>query len=140
MPGNVRTVAWVTREGKRRRIRLYEVWVNLRGRITGGKSVNPGYWSGVRNEFFDWPSFRAWALRNGYRKGMSLDRINEYKDYAPDNCQFLSKADHARKSTATRMKNSHNAGCMCRRCIERRKTIVYTPPSSRITIDPEVGF
>lgn len=140
MPGNIRTTKWRTRDGKWRRVRLYEVWCNLQGRLAGGKSMRPHYWHGIRNEFFDWQSFRRWALRNGYRKGMSLDRINEYKDYAPDNCQFLTVSEHCRKSTETReRKRGHNAGCMCRACVERRAKMpkhIKLP----IEIDQEVGF
>lgn len=132
MPGNIRRIAWVTRDGRRRRIRLYEVWVNLRGRITGGKSRQPHYWTGLQNEFYSWERFREWALKNGYRKGVQLDRINAYRGYAPDNCQFLTAADHARKSG-----KKHPYLCPCHPCRSKPRR-AYIPPD--VMIDPEIGF
>ncbi len=135
MPGNIRMVQWSTRDGKRRRIRLYSVWLNLRGRVGGGNSNQPWLWANVRNEFYSWERFREWALRTGYRKGMQLDRINPYKDYAPDNCQWLTAEEHGRKSLA-----SHQLGCPCATCRLRRTKTLQAIPMPVVAIDPEVGF
>lgn len=34
-------------------------------------------------------NFEKWALENGYVDGLTLDRINPYKDYSPDNCRWV---------------------------------------------------
>lgn len=111
------TTSYYTRKGVRRRIRLYEAWLNLRGRIRGGKTMKPKYWAGRDQEFLDWHHFRTWALENGYRKGMDLDRIDSTKGYSPDNCQWLTKLEHRRKSNS-----KHNvATCACNSCKGLRK-------------------
>lgn len=34
--------------------------------------------------------FIVWALKNGYKPGLTLDRIDSNKGYSPDNCRFVS--------------------------------------------------
>ena len=34
-------------------------------------------------------AFNNWAMANGYRDGLSIDRINPNKGYSPDNCQWV---------------------------------------------------
>lgn len=104
---------WTTREGKYRRIRLFEAWCNLLGRCRGTKSKDAGkYWK-AGNEFGGWKHFREWALKSGYRKGMQLDRVKGDLPYCPDNCQWLTAVEHSRKSIA-----SHKFGCRCRWCLQ----------------------
>lgn len=37
----------------------------------------------------DYKTFCIWAEQNGYRKGLTLDRIDPNKGYSPDNCRFI---------------------------------------------------
>ena len=36
--------------------------------------------------------FIDWALANGYKKGLEIDRIDNSKGYEPDNCRFITKS------------------------------------------------
>lgn len=101
-----------TPQGVRRRVRLREVWLNLNGRLKGGKSASaPIYWAGKGCEFVDWGHFRSWALASGYRRGVELDRIESSGPYAPYNCQWLEKVPHAVKTRA-----GHTVECRCASC------------------------
>lgn len=52
----------------------------------------------ICSEWTDRESFIDWALENGYQIGMTLDRIDNQRGYSPQNCQWLTKEDHGRKS------------------------------------------
>lgn len=42
--------------------------------------------------------FEKWALNNGYHDDLTIDRIDSDKDYCPENCQWISLEDNARKA------------------------------------------
>lgn len=39
--------------------------------------------------------FYKWAYKNGYRKGLSIERIDNNKGYSPDNCCFIPKSNQS---------------------------------------------
>ena len=46
--------------------------------------------------------FESWALNNGYTDSLTIDRIDENKNYCPENCRWISGVDNARyKSTSS---------------------------------------
>ena len=38
-----------------------------------------------------WKAFEKWALENGYAEGLTIDRIDNDKDYSPSNCRWVTK-------------------------------------------------
>lgn len=44
----------------------------------------------VSEKFEEFNQFLKWALANGYREGLSIDRINGLGHYTPDNCRWAT--------------------------------------------------
>lgn len=43
-------------------------------------------------------NFYKWALENGYRGDLTIDRINPKMGYSPNNCQWLSFSENSKKA------------------------------------------
>lgn len=46
-------------------------------------------------------SFYKWAIESGYNCTMTIDRIDNDRDYEPSNCQFLLRSDNSSKGSKT---------------------------------------
>lgn len=56
----------------------------------------------VCKEWIDNPKlFENWALSNGYKDDLTIDRIDENKDYCPKNCRWVSNSDNAKYKSTT---------------------------------------
>lgn len=66
----------------------------------------------------DWENpkkFYEWALENGYKKGLQLDRINNDGNYCPDNCRFVTRLENAKNRKYHVKYNGEIAAEACRR-------------------------
>jgi len=75
-----------------------DVYYSMRGRCEhknhdayyryGGRGIT------VCKEWRDYPLlFVEWALTHGYKKGLTLDRIDNDKGYSPDNCRWATPSE-----------------------------------------------
>jgi len=44
----------------------------------------------VCDEWVDWFKFKEWSLKNGYKKGLQIDRKNNSMGYSPSNCRWVT--------------------------------------------------
>ena len=51
----------------------------------------------------DYTNFHSWALNNGYKEGLYIDRINNNGNYEPSNCRWISN----KENTNNTRKNNH---------------------------------
>lgn len=83
------------------RTAIYRIWCGMKGRCyTKSNTSYPRYGEKgitVCEEWIDNPeSFIEWALATGYKKGLSIDRIDGTKGYSPDNCRFITQLEQMR--------------------------------------------
>ena len=56
----------------------------------------------VCKEWIDNPKlFENWALSNGYKDDLTIDRIDENKDYCPENCRWVTNINNAKYKSTT---------------------------------------
>ena len=75
--------------------RLYGVWKGMKSRCYNEGHTSYKYYGGkgikVCEQWeHDFMAFRTWSLNNGYKEGLSIDRIDSNKDYGPDNCRWVT--------------------------------------------------
>lgn len=51
---------------------------------------------GVCSGWSDWRTFREWALANGWRRGLEIDRRDNDRGYSPENCRFVTDLEQSR--------------------------------------------
>lgn len=86
--------------GKSDHKKLYSVWLNMRNRCYRVKGSDYHNYGGrgitVCDEWLNsFVRFRMWALINGYKEWLQIDRVDNDGNYEPSNCRFVTGAVNA---------------------------------------------
>lgn len=55
----------------------------------------------ICDEWLIWDNFYEWSMRNGYEKGLSIDRINNDGIYEPLNCRWTTSKEQVNNRNIT---------------------------------------
>ena len=88
------------------RSRLYREWCGMKKRCYNSKYEFYNRYGGrgikVCEEWLnDFVSFKNWAISNGYNDNLELDRIDNDKDYEPNNCRWQNRTNQVRNRSNT---------------------------------------
>lgn len=92
--------------------KLYRVWESMKARCYNCKRKDyPNYGGRGIKVCVEWKrqyrDFQIWALENGYKTGLELDRIDNNGNYEPGNCRFVT---HAKNNRNKRMRCDNKTG------------------------------
>jgi hypothetical protein len=68
-------------------------------RFYGGKGLT------ICTEWYDVKIFVEWALSRGYKKNLTIDRINNDIGYCPENCRWVTRDENNRNKKTKRIGN-----------------------------------
>jgi len=87
-------------------IRLYRIWSTMKARCTNPKAPSYKYYGArgieLATSWLHFENFYNWAMANGYEDGLSIERIDNYKGYGPDNCTWIPLNRQGENKRATK--------------------------------------
>lgn len=91
-----------------RKTKLYRLWAGIKNRCYNKNEPTYKNYGGrgikVCSDWFsDARAFCEWARANGWKPGLTIDRVDNDGDYTPSNCRFVTHAINSRNTRSTRI-------------------------------------
>lgn len=88
--------------------RLRRIWTSMKTRCYNPKSNSYSGYGGrgitICDEWrSDFETFYAWAIENGYRDDLQIDRKNNDGNYEPSNCKWSNRSEQASNRRTTHL-------------------------------------
>lgn len=125
--------------------RIYSIWRGMLWRCDKQNQSKNSYSRrgiSVCEEWHDYKTFKDWAIANGYADGLSIDRIDYYGNYEPNNCRWVTPLEQANNKSNNHL-ITHDNKTMTLAEWARELGINYSTLRSRINrqgLSPEVAF
>lgn len=96
--------------------RLNRIWNNMIQRCMNNKNKDYKHYGDngviICDEWVDYGKFEKWALENGYRDDLEIDRKDSEGNYEPDNCRWITHQQNVwnmpkRKNCSSKYKGVH---------------------------------
>lgn len=89
----------VQRHGHSRH-QLNAIWCGMKGRCTNPNADNYKWYGAdgiaICPEWMEFMPFYEWAITNGWKRGLTVDRIDGSKGYSPENCRLITVQEQCR--------------------------------------------
>lgn len=86
---------------------LHRSWANMKTRCSNKKVHNYKWYGGkgitVCSEWQKFCAFYEWAMKNGWKEGLSLERLDNDRNYCPSNCTFIPRK-HQQKNQSSNIR------------------------------------
>ena len=109
---------------------LFNLWQTMKTRCENPNRKNYERYGArgitVCEEWHEAKNFVEWAIANGYKKGLQLDRIDNSKGYSPENCRFVTPKENSRNRRNTKLLTINGVTkCVLEWC-EQKSISIYT--------------
>lgn len=89
----------MTKRGKhnKSKTKLFERWASMHSRCSDNYIHKQIYFEkgiSVCNEWSVFLTFEKWAIENGFKINLHLDRRDNDKGYSPDNCRWITQFEN----------------------------------------------
>jgi hypothetical protein len=89
------------------RTKLYSIWRSMKQRCLNSNSQAYDYYGGrgikVCEEWMDFEIFQNWAVNNGYKEGLTIERIDNDGNYEPSNCKWIPQSKQSNNTRRNRV-------------------------------------
>lgn len=86
--------------------KLYKIWQAMKRRCDSPKCDHYPLYGGRGIHYMpEWKNFKSfyhWAISNGYKDGLSIDRIDVNGNYCPENCRWIPIKQQAYNKTTSK--------------------------------------
>ena len=86
--------------------RLYQIWNGMKQRCSNPNTISYRYYGGkgvsvCREWGENFTAFRDWAMANGYKSTLTIDRIDSTGNYEPSNCRWATNKEQQNHTSYT---------------------------------------
>lgn len=86
---------------------LYNKWGSMKTRCYYPKSKDYKNYGGrgikICDEWLNYDNFRNWSISTGYQEGLTIDRIDNDRNYEPSNCKWITMKEQQRNKRNNRI-------------------------------------